>query len=152
MNPSRRIRSDPRLPSIKLHASGQPLLYCRVSCNLSKGKALHYRHPASGEPRLGEKPQYRVRNRSKEVKMPSFLCGKTLSGILCGLALLVPAAGASSRLAWTSYVGDRNETQLVKIAVDAAGNTYAVGNRVFRSRQVVFSPYPTPGPLVVERR
>ncbi len=41
------------------------------------------------------------------------------------------SAAGDAKLIWSTYVGDQNETSLQEIAVDAAGNTYAVGRRSF---------------------
>jgi uncharacterized protein (TIGR03437 family) len=41
------------------------------------------------------------------------------------------SAAGDAALIWSIYVGDQNETSLQRIAVDAAGNTYAVGQRTF---------------------
>ncbi len=43
----------------------------------------------------------------------------------------VAAASSDAKLDWSTYLGDQNESSVRMIAVDGAGNTYAVGRRTF---------------------
>jgi uncharacterized protein (TIGR03437 family) len=60
------------------------------------------------------------------------------------------SAASAAKIAWSTYIGDSRQVVLRSIAVDAAGNTYAVANRAFPEHGVNPLYYPPYDVLVVK--